>query len=922
MILGKTEPRIFTPPKRDLIPCACPPGTCYTLQDHEIDGETIEGHRFGCGVGRTTDGYACIRFAEQLMGLTLFPWQEWLLLHALELNEDGSYRFRYVIVLVARQNGKSLLLLVLALWHLFALGSPEVIATAQDLGRSEAAWKEAVEWVEEDEELSELIVNIDRGHPKLMEVGGDNDEEMGWKRVYRVASAGRRGGRGFSGDLVLMDELREHQTWDTWGTVTNDLADTTPILKADGEWTTIGRLVPGDTIFSPDGKPTKVLNAYPIDEPRPMYRVTSSDGRSVIASESHLWSVRDQRKTYDKTRWEVISTGEMLERGLVRQGTQWAFRLPMQEALSDIPGRNLPIDPYILGAWLGDGSSHHPSITVGGDDLDATVAQLEAAGARIHSRRVDHRFSQSGVWTLWLHDENGSLRSRLVDMNLLGNKHVPAEYETASADQRLALLQGLLDTDGCVTRARTAQFTSVHEHLADSVCFLVRSLGWTAWKSKHKSNGGGCVDEGDYAPYWLVHFSAPGDGPIPFRLPRKADRFGSPNPRMRPRLHTSVVSIEPVPTESSTCIEVDSGDHLFLAGRDLIPTHNTMNARPSGQAWAFSNAGDNLSIVLRYLRAQAHKRLGWPDGDADKEVLGEEDPELAAFLEKYDAADKTGFFEWSSPPKSSRTDIEALAQANPSMNHFDVTRECITHGALLAGLGTTPPGVYDTEVRCIWVPMLGSGPFPEGSWEATLDDTQKPADTSAQVVCVSVSKYRSKSYIARAGWTEDGKPVVGIAEERAGTDWIIPWLVKNRATYEHVVAQDKGAPVSSLWHELESARDTEGSRLPLVPWTATDVAPATGIMFDRLLRRDVYHLSHPGLDDAALSALPKILSRSAFEIDPVKSPTDVQPLQAAIGALWALEAVPPDVEPQLYDWPDEEEISRWLKEAESEDWSL
>lgn len=580
-ILGKTEPRIYTPPKRELIGCACPPGTCYTLTEHEVDGEIVPGHRFGCGVGRTTDGYACIQFAERLMGLTLFPWQEWLLLHALELNENGGYRFRYIIVLVARQNGKSLVLLLLALWHLFALGSPEVIATAQDLGRSEAAWKEAVEWVEEDDELSELIVNVDRGHPKLMEVGGDNDEEMPWKRLYRVASAGRRGARGFSGDLVLMDELREHQTWDTWGAVTN-----------------------------------------------------------------------------------------------------------------------------------------------------------------------------------------------------------------------------------------------------------------------------------------------------------------------------------------------------------------TMNARPSGQAWAFSNAGDNLSIVLRYLRARIHKMLGWPDGDADKEVLGEDDPVLEEFLAQYGADEKTGLFEWSAPPKSSRIDIEALAQANPSMNYTHIVPQCVTEGALIASLATTPPGVFDTEVRCIWVPMLGSGPFPEGSWEATLDDTQKPAENSAQVVCVAVSKNRSKGYIARAGWTEDGKPVVGIAAERAGTDWIIPWLIENRATYEHVVAQDKGAPVDSLWHELESARDaTEGCLLPLKAWTATDVAPATGIMFDRLqksLERDedgqrhphIYHLSHPGLDDAALSAIPKVLSRSAFEIDTVKSPTDVQPLQAAIGALWALEAVPPEIEPQIYDWPDDEEISAWLKEANSEDWSL
>lgn len=552
MIRGKETPRIFTPPRRPLVPCACAPGEC---PDPAGDG-------YGCGVGRTTDGYAAVRFAETMMGLRLFPWQKWLLVHALELNEDGSYRFRYVIVLIARQNGKSLILLVLALWHLFAVGSPQVIATAQDLGRSEAAWKEAVEWVEGDEELRELIANVDRGHPKLMEIGGaDFDEDMPWKREYRVASAGRRGARGFSGDLVLMDELREHQTWETWGAVTF-----------------------------------------------------------------------------------------------------------------------------------------------------------------------------------------------------------------------------------------------------------------------------------------------------------------------------------------------------------------TMNARPKGQAWAFSNAGDNLSIVLRYLRAQIHRSLGWPDGDADAEILGDEDAELASLLADSGAQDMTGFFEWSADPASARTDIGQLAQANPSMDHVDIVPNCVTAKMLLAALATTPPWQFDTEVRCIWVPMSDLGPFDPGAWDDTYDDKQRPAEDSAQVVCVSVSQNRSKAYIARAGWTEDGRPVVGIAAERAGTDWVLPWLIEHRDTYERVVAQDKGAPVSSLLYELETAKDARERKLPFAKWSATDVAPATGIMFDRVQRRDIYHLSHPGLDAAAMSAATKMLSRSAFEIDVVKSPTDAQPLQAAIGAVWALESVPPSVEPQIHEWPDDDEISRWMEE--------
>lgn len=527
-IRGKESPRIFTPPKRELTP-------------------------------ETTHGFACIAFAEQMMGIKLFPWQEWLLKHALELNEDGTYRFRYVIVLVGRQNGKSLILLLLALWHLFAKGSPEVIATAQDLSRAEAAWKEALEWCEADEELNSLIGYVNRGNHKLFEV--DPDEEIEYKRVYRVASAGRRGGRGFSGDLILMDELREHQNWETWGACTN-----------------------------------------------------------------------------------------------------------------------------------------------------------------------------------------------------------------------------------------------------------------------------------------------------------------------------------------------------------------TMNARPWGQTWAFSNAGDVLSIVLRYLRAQAHKNLGWPDGDADAEILGEENEELTAFLEEMGGLDMTGFFEWSADPKSSRTDIEQLAQSNPSMDHTDIVPGCVTSRALIASLATTPPWQFDTEVRCIWVPMSDLGPFPEGSWDETRNDNAKPAEDSSQVICVAVGNRRNVTYIARAGWDADGNPVIGIAAERAGTDWVLPWLIENRSTYESIVIQEKGAPASSLIPALELYTSEAGEKLPLSLWPSTEVANATALMFDHCNGRTLRHLTHPGLDIAALSAAVRVLSRSAFEIDVVKSPTEPQPLQAAIGALWGLNAAPPIV-PQVFSTPTSDEIDSWLAEA-------
>ena len=179
---GSTEPRIFTPPLRELTP-------------------------------ETSKGFAAIEFAEAILEISLLPWQKWLLIHALELNPDGTYRFKTVVLLVARQNGKSTLMQVLTLWRMFAEGAPLVIGTAQSLDIAEEQWQGAVELAEGTPLLAERIEHVDRTNGKKALRLTDGVR-------YKVAAATRKGGRGLSGDLVLLDELREHQNWQAWSAVT------------------------------------------------------------------------------------------------------------------------------------------------------------------------------------------------------------------------------------------------------------------------------------------------------------------------------------------------------------------------------------------------------------------------------------------------------------------------------------------------------------------------------------------------------------------------------------------------------------------------------------------------------------------------------------------------------------------------------
>lgn len=168
----------------------------------------------------TSMGFECIRFAEEVLGLELYPWQKWLLIHALELKPNGKFRFRTVIVMVARQNGKSRLLQILSLWRMYVDGAPLVIGTAQNLDVAEELWQAAVELAEGNDDLAGEIAHIDRTNGKKALRLVPRPEDKLPIRRYKVAAANRKGGRGLSGDLILMDELREHSNWDSWSAVT------------------------------------------------------------------------------------------------------------------------------------------------------------------------------------------------------------------------------------------------------------------------------------------------------------------------------------------------------------------------------------------------------------------------------------------------------------------------------------------------------------------------------------------------------------------------------------------------------------------------------------------------------------------------------------------------------------------------------
>lgn len=341
----------------------------------------------------------------------------------------------------------------------------------------------------------------------------------------------------------------------------NDLDLATPLATPSG-WTTMGDVQVGDLVLSDQGVPTRVTATSPIFINRKCYRVSFDDGSSIIAGPEHLWGVEERGKRKAAT-WDWSSVVRKTEELEPKKHFIWAVK-PL-----DLPTTDLPVDPYILGAWLGDGYSANASICAGLQDADAMEEVLRACRHQVGTRR---RSGDTVTWTIH------GISQHLRVLGLIGNKHIPAIYLRASREQREALLQGLMDTDGHASKySRQNVFVTVSPVLAKGFAELVSSLGLKATFTKvaatmRKFPGGNisaCQES------YRFSFSSAPDRQI-FRLPRKMLAH-SPNRTYHPRRidRHRIISIVEVPSRPTKCITVDAPSKLYLAGPSMVPTHNT-----------------------------------------------------------------------------------------------------------------------------------------------------------------------------------------------------------------------------------------------------------------------------------------------------------------------------------------------------------
>lgn len=376
------------------------------------------------------------------------------------------------------------------------------------------------------------------------------------------------------------------------------LALDTPIATPEG-WSSIGELKVGDKVFGDDGLPANVVALSEIWENRPCYEVVFSDGSKIIADENHEWatSTRRQRLNTHAGKNDLLSgirtTREIKDTLLYGSSTRLNHSIESPNALQ-LPEKELAIPPYALGAWLGDGWSHGPNLTsydpeiidninndgvVGAVPLpygkqvfkltvtkpvDWDVSSVDcgrcSAPYSYNGNRPNKGYCKDCQYNFY------SFKGLLRELDVLDNKHIPVDYLRASEEQRRLLLAGLMDTDGTINKNGQFSIALTNKRLSYDVLELILSLGYRVNMITKQVKG----RTEESSTCYIMNFTTTDSI---FRLQRKKDRQVSTVRKTNGRRYiTEINRVDSVPVR---CIEIDNDSHLFLAGKEMIPTHNS-----------------------------------------------------------------------------------------------------------------------------------------------------------------------------------------------------------------------------------------------------------------------------------------------------------------------------------------------------------
>ena len=343
------------------------------------------------------------------------------------------------------------------------------------------------------------------------------------------------------------------------------LALHTPIPTPYG-FTTMGDIQIGDELFDEKGNICHVIAKSPVDYEEQGYIIRFKDGEEIIAGARHLWT---GELTNGTRRKRTITTEELYQRSCDADGC-YRFRIPIAEAFNTTE-KELPVEPYLMGYWLGNGNAVKPEITIQTCDIPEVLDRIWPW------HKLKRRWKNTGDSEICPVPD-----LKKVLLKNFHDKKIPIEYLRASVSQRFDLLQGLMDSDGAISNVKgQAIYTSTEKALAESVSELLWGLGIkntittavstqrTDWSKPSRECGRVATGETLY----YVKFTAFDDMPIA-GLKRKMKNAVKRNPKSRSHFRY-IDSIEKIENPGMQCIQVDSPSHLYCVGRSFLPTHNS-----------------------------------------------------------------------------------------------------------------------------------------------------------------------------------------------------------------------------------------------------------------------------------------------------------------------------------------------------------
>ena len=363
----------------------------------------------------------------------------------------------------------------------------------------------------------------------------------------------------------------------------------TSLVRVPGGWKQIGKLRVGNLVMAPDGTYTKVVGVFPQGK-KQLYRITFSDGRTHECGWEHLWEVNIDRvpfkylyyagfDTFKNT--HILTTGQLVELLEIRKkmGADWRFYIRLTEPEKNHP-RSYFIHPYILGCILGDGNitSGSISLTISSDEVIERIRQLLPYPYVLTKTESKERMATYRIVNSENNKYNGYI-AELRRLNLMGKnsleKFIPEDYLNGSYEQRLELIRGLMDTDGCVGKNGNISYGTSSQQLAKDAALLFRSMGDMVYTGKYVPlytyKGEKLKGNNSYSLFIRTR-----NPKLYFTRPGRADRAKETN-QYSYGLKLRIENIEKIDIDYATCIAVSHPSKLYVA-EDYVVTHNTSSS--------------------------------------------------------------------------------------------------------------------------------------------------------------------------------------------------------------------------------------------------------------------------------------------------------------------------------------------------------